>query len=208
LSIYIHPTALIEEGVIIGEGTSIWDNVHIRRNARLGEQCIIGDKTHIAYDVQIGNRVKINSFVNLCPGVTIKDGVMISSGVIFTNDCYPRATTPDLRCLRPSEPDEHTRVTSVYEGASIGANATIGSGITIGRWAMVGMGAIVTRSVPDFHLVIGAPACAAGCVCRCGQVLLRFGTATHRRKVKIACASCGAPYHVDRERVVELSPPQ
>ncbi len=109
MMVYIHPTAIIEEGVEIGQGTAIWDNVHIRRSTRIGEQCIIGEKTHIAYDVHIGNRVKINAFVYICNAVTIEDGAMISAGTIFTNDRFPRATTPDLKQLRPSEPDEHTR---------------------------------------------------------------------------------------------------
>ena len=140
MSARIHPTAIIEEGVQIGAGTSIWDHVHIRRSTRIGEQCIVGEKTYIAYDVRIGNRVKINAFVYVCAAVTIEDGVMISAGTIFTNDRFPRATTPDLKQLRPSEPDEHTLPTLVREGATIGAGSVIGNDLTIGRFAMVGMG--------------------------------------------------------------------
>src|SRR5213078_847421 len=146
MSARIHPTAIIEEGVQIGAGTSIWDHVHIRRSTRIGEQCIVGEKTYIAYDVRIGNRVKINAFVYVCAAVTIEDGVMISAGTIFTNDRFPRATTPDLKQLRPSEPDEHTLPTLVREGATIGAGSVIGNDLTIGRFAMVGMGSLVTRS--------------------------------------------------------------
>ena len=90
--------------------------------------------------------------------MTIEDGVMISAGVIFTNDRFPRAATNDLKQLRSSAPDEHTLPTLVREGATIGAGAIIGCDLTIGRFAMVGMGSVVTRSVPDFHLVIGNPA--------------------------------------------------
>src|SRR6266852_914287 len=165
----IHPTAIIEANVAIGRGTSIWDNVHIRHDTTIGEECIVGEKTYIAYDVKIGNRVKINAFVYICAPVTIEDGVMISAGTIFTNDRFPRAATPDLKQLRTSEPDEHTLPTLVREGATIGAGSVIGNDLTIGRFAMVGMGALVTRSVPDFHLVIGSPARSVGCVCRCGQ---------------------------------------
>src|SRR5579884_1160053 len=121
MSVMIHPTALIEEGVRIGAGSSIWDNVHIRRSASIGEECIIGEKSYIAYDVKIGNRVKINAFVYICAAVTIEDGVMISAGTIFTNDRFPRATTSDLKRLRSSAPDEHTLPTLVREGATIGA---------------------------------------------------------------------------------------
>ena len=173
-AVRIHSTAIVEEDVKIGAGTAIWDNVHIRRGTVLGEQCIVGEKTYIAPGVHIGNRVKINAFVYICTAVTIEDGVMISAGVIFTNDRYPRATTPDLRELRTSEPDEHTLPTLVREGATIGAGSTIGCDLVIGRFAMVGMGSVVTKSVPDFALVIGAPARRVGYVCRCGEPLLRF----------------------------------
>src|SRR5277367_4249138 len=174
----IHPTALIEKDVALGDGTSVWDNVHIRFGAKLGEQCIVGEKTYIAYGVSIGHRVKINAFVYICNAVTIEDGVMISAGTIFTNDRFPRATTPDLKQLRPSDPDEHTLPTLVREGATIGAGCTIGNDLSIGRFAMIGMGSLVTRSIPDFHLAIGHPAKSIGAVCKCGQPLLRFGDGT------------------------------
>ena len=180
----IHPTAIIEDGVVIGRGTSVWDNVHVRRDAVIGEQCIIGEKTYIAYGVSIGNRVKINAFVYICTAVTIEDGVMISAATTFTNDRFPRATTPDLRTLAASDPDEATRPTRVREGATVGAGCTIGCDLTIGRFAMVGMGSLVTRSVPDFHLVLGSPARSVGCVCRCGQVLAHFdGPSDSRSRV-------------------------
>ena len=111
MTVRIHPTAIIEHDVCLGEGTAVWDNVHIRHATRIGDECIIGEKTYIAYGVKIGNRVKINAFVYICTAVTIEDGVMISAGTVFTNDRFPRATTPDLKRLRPSEPDEQTRPT-------------------------------------------------------------------------------------------------
>src|SRR5436190_11572625 len=191
MSVRIHPTAIIEEGVMLGSGTSVWDNVHIRRGTHLGEQCLVGGKTTIAYDVQIGNRVKINSAAYICNAVTIEDGVMISAGVIFTNDRFPRAATNDLSELRPSTPDEHTLPTLVREGATIGAGAIIGCDLQIGRFAMVGMGAVVTRSVPDFHLVIGNPARSIGCVCRCGEPLLKWDDAASEEPLAVRCASCG-----------------
>ena len=167
----IHPTALVDDGVEIGAGTSVWDNVHIRGPATIGSDCIVGEKTYIAYGVTIGDRVKINAFVYVCTGVTIEDGVMISAGTTFTNDRYPRATTSDLNALRSSDPDEDTLETLVRKGATIGAAATIGPGLEIGRFAMIGMGSVVTRSVPDFALVIGNPARVVGSVCRCGEPL-------------------------------------
>jgi acetyltransferase-like isoleucine patch superfamily enzyme len=206
MSARIHPTALVEEGVEIGEGSSIWDNVHIRHHARIGEQCIVGEKSYIAYDVKIGHRVKINAMVYICAAVTIEDGVMISAGTIFTNDRFPRATTVDLKQLRSSDVDEHTLPTLVREGATIGAGCTIGNDLTIGRFAMVGMGALVTKSVPDFHLVLGHPAASVGCVCRCGQLLSRWSQLGSGAG-ELACTVCGLPYRVEQQRVIELKPP-
>ncbi len=203
----IHPTAIIEEGVQIGAGTSIWDNVHIRHSTRIGEQSIVGEKTYIAYDVQIGNRVKINAFVYICNAVTVEDGVMISAGTIFTNDRFPRATTPDLKQLRASEPDEQTLPTLVRTGATIGAGSTIGNDLTIGRFAMIGMGSLVTKSVPDFHLAIGHPAVSVGCVCRCGQLLVRFPLNGHTDLDEIACPGCALKYAVKDNSVTEINPP-
>ena len=89
----IHPTAIVESGVVIGPGSSVWDNVHVRHSTVIGDECIIGEKTYIAYGVTIGRRVKINAMVYVCEGVILGDGVMVSAGVIFTNDRYPRAAT-------------------------------------------------------------------------------------------------------------------
>lgn len=202
----IHPSAIIEEGVVIGAGTSVWNNVHIRSPATIGEQCIIGEKTYIAYDVLIGNRVKINAFVYICAAVTIEDGVMISASTTFTNDRFPRAATPDLQQLRGSGPDENTKPTLVREGASIGAGCKIGCDLTIGRFAMVGMGSVVTRGVPDFHLVLGNPARSVGCVCRCGHLLTRFNT-DEPAPQETSCGSCSRRYKITGQQISELNSP-
>ena len=204
MSIRIHPTALIEDNVQIGADSSIWDNVHIRHSTTLGEECIVGEKTYIAYGVSIGNRVKINAMVYICNAVTIEDGVMISAGTIFTNDRFPRATTSDLKQLRPSDPDEHTLPTLVREGSTIGAGCTIGNDLTIGRFAMIGMGSLVTKSIPDFHLAIGHPAKSVGCVCRCGQLMMRFSEAVTEKILEINCSSCGLRYEITNQQVKEL----
>jgi acetyltransferase-like isoleucine patch superfamily enzyme len=208
LTVRIHPTAIVEEGTEIGPGTAIWDNVHIRTGTRIGESCIIGEKAYVAYDVAIGNRVKINAFVYICTGVTIEDGVMISAATTFTNDRFPRATTADLKQLRSSGPDEHTRLTRVREGATIGAGCVIGCDLTIGRFAMVGMGALVTKSVPDFHLALGQPARPVGCVCRCGEPFLRFGAGELPvAQPDLKCSTCGLRYAMSEGLVTELAPP-
>src|SRR5438552_10074540 len=197
-NVRIHPTALIEEGVRIGVGSSVWDNVHIRHGAEIGEQCILGEKSYVACYVKIGNRVKINAFVYICTAVTIEDGVMISAGTVFTNDRFPRATTPDLKQLRSSEPDEETLPTRVCTGATIGAQCTIGNDLSIGRFAMVGMGSLVTKSVPNFHLVIGQPARSVVYVCRCGRPLLRFPAEGSFDVAETRCAICGLRYSLRR----------
>lgn len=202
----IHDTAMVEPDVTIGDGSSVWDDAHIRHGAQLGESCIVGGKSYIAYGVKIGHRVKINAFVYICNGVTLEDGVMVSAGTVFTNDRFPRATTPDLRALRGSEPDEQTRPTLVREGATLGAHCTIGNDLTIGRFAMVGMGSVVTRSIPDFHLAYGVPARSVGAVCRCGQPLMQFpdiGTF----EVAVTCESCELTYHIKNGMVSEWSSP-
>lgn len=199
----VHPTALIERDVAIGPGTSIWDNVHIRFGTTLGEECIVGEKSYIAYDVRIGNRVKINAFVYICNAVTIEDGVMVSARVTFTNDRFPRATTPDLKHLRSSDPDEHTLPTLVREGATIGAACTIGNDLVIGRWAMIGMASTVTKSVPDFHLAVGSPARSVGVVCKCGPLIHRFSKDPSEESGELICPSCSRLYRMYKGRVEE-----
>jgi UDP-2-acetamido-3-amino-2,3-dideoxy-glucuronate N-acetyltransferase len=196
----VHPTALIEEKVSLGDKTSVWDNVHIRHGASIGDECIVGEKSYIAYDVKIGNRVKINAMVYICAAVTIEDGVMISASTTFTNDRFPRATFPDLKTLRPSDPDEHTLPTLVREGATIGAGCIIGNDLVIGKWAMVGMGSVVTKSVPDFHLVIGTPARSVGAVCKCGLLFHTFGDGD----VGTFSCTCGLKYRISNRDVTEL----
>jgi acetyltransferase-like isoleucine patch superfamily enzyme len=207
MSVRIHPTAIVEDGVEIGDGTSVWDNVHLRGPSRIGSDCIIGEKTYVAYGVEIGDRVKINAFVYVCTAVTIETGVMIAAGTIFTNDRFPRATHADLRQLRTSDPDESTLPTRVREGATIGAGCVVGCDLEIGRFAMVGMGSVVTRSVPDFHLVTGHPARVRGCVCRCGEPILRGADGELVDVPEVPCAECGLRYALERGAVRELCPP-
>ena len=201
----VHPTAIIEPGVVIGRGTAIWDNVHVRHSTRIGSECIIGEKSYIAYGVNIGDRVKINAYVYICNGVSIERGVMIAAGTVFTNDRYPRATTPDFQRLRSSEPDEDTLPTFVREGATIGAQCTVGCGITIGRFAMIGMGSVVTKDVPDYHLVIGNPARTYGYVCECGHPLIGGRDAVEQDHPDLRCEACGSRYAVNRGRVAALA---
>jgi UDP-2-acetamido-3-amino-2,3-dideoxy-glucuronate N-acetyltransferase len=203
MAVRVHPTAIIEADVQLGDGTSVWDNVHIRHHAKIGAECIIGEKTYIAYEVQIGHRCKINACVYICAAVTLEDGVMISAGTIFTNDRFPRATTPDLQQLRSSAVDEHTLPTLVREGATIGAGCTIGNDLTIGRWAMIGMGSLVTKSIPDFMLALGHPAKPVGVVCRCGKLLMRFAPDWIPEQTGLVCTDCHRTYDLRAGTVTE-----
>lgn len=210
MSVRVHPTAIVESGVQIGDGTSVWDSVHIRGPAHIGRDCIVGEKTYIAYDVKIADRVKINAFVYICTAVTIEQGVMIAAGTIFTNDVFPRATTSDLTALRSSDPDEETLPTLVREGSTIGAGCVIGCDLEIGRFAMVGMGSVVTKSIPDFHLVVGNPARSIAYVCRCGHPFHRFAEQAAKETppdVEANCPKCGLKYRVEGGQVTELTPP-
>lgn len=204
MNVRIHPTAVVEDGVSLGDGTAVWDNAHLRSGAVVGRHCIIGGKSYLADEVRLGDRVKVNADVYLCSGVTVEDGVMLSAHVVFTNDRFPRATTPDLSELRPSGVDEHTERTTVREGATVGAGAIIGPGLTVGRFAMVGMGAVVTHDVPDFHLVVGFPARSNAAVCRCGVVVWRFTEPVNRSTVQALCPDCGRRYLVTGREVTEV----
>jgi UDP-2-acetamido-3-amino-2,3-dideoxy-glucuronate N-acetyltransferase len=144
---YIHPNALVEDGVRIGDKTRVWAFVHILPGALIGEECNICDHVFIEGDVTIGNRVTIKCGVQVWDGLRIESDVFIGPNATFTNDPYPRSKQ-EFELL-------HTRV---EEGATIGANATILPGITIGAGAMVGAGAVVTKDVPAKTLVLGNPA--------------------------------------------------
>ena len=195
---WIHPTALVEDGVKLGDGTKVWDNVHLRKGATIGRHSIVGEKTYVAYDVVIGNFVKINASVYICAAVTIEDFCMISAHTVFTNDRFPRAGNRDLTGLETSDPTSDTEVTRVGRGTTIGANATIGPGLTLGEFSMVGMGSVVTRSVAPYALVLGNPARQVGWVCRCGHPVARFGDHGAARDAsageRLTCGVCGKAY--------------
>jgi acetyltransferase-like isoleucine patch superfamily enzyme len=186
----IHPTALVEDGVVIGPGTAVWDNVHVRGPATIGRHCILGEKTYVAYGVRIGDYVKVNAQVYVCTGVTLEDRVFVAAGVVFTNDRFPRAFADGHDGLAPSEPNEDTLETVVRTGATLGARAVIGPGLEIGAYAMVGMGAVVVADVPPHALVVGSPARVRGWVCVCGTPVVR-GEARPAADGVPPCGRCG-----------------
>jgi acetyltransferase-like isoleucine patch superfamily enzyme len=203
----VNPTAIVGPDVIVGKNTEIGHHVHIRGRAQIGRDCIIGDKSHIGLGVSIGNRVKFDGFAYVCDDVTIETGVMVGVGVTFTNEMYARATTSNLEELRRPLPGSRGPRTIVRKGATIGARAVIGRGLTIGRFAMVGMGAVVTRNVPDFHVVVGNPAKPMALACRCGQPFLKLHHGPMHSHDDIRCDACGLRYAVDDGEVIELTPP-
>lgn len=167
MSVYIHPSATVEDGAQIGSDTKIWHLVQVRSGAVIGAECIIGRGCFIDSGAVIGNRVKIQNYVSVYHGVTIEDGVFIGPNAVFTNDKVPRAIAPDGSLK--SAADWVVSATRVGYGASIGANATIVCGVTIGRWAMIGSGAVVTKDVPDYAVVVGNPARVIGRVDEAGR---------------------------------------
>jgi UDP-2-acetamido-3-amino-2,3-dideoxy-glucuronate N-acetyltransferase len=151
--IQIHPTAVIDEGAKIGKGTRIWHFTHVMGGAEIGEDCNIGQNVFIADGVRLGNRVKIQNNVSLYSGVTCEDEVFLGPSCVFTNILNPRSFV--------SRKDEY-KPTLLKRGATIGANATILCGITIGEYALIGAGAVVTKNVPPFALMVGNPARKTG----------------------------------------------
>lgn len=155
LNYFSHPTAIVEEGAVIGNDTKIWHFAQVRSGAKIGSNCVLGKSVFVDAGVTIGNNVKIQNFATLYQGLTVEDGVYIGPSVTFTNDKIPRAVNPDGT---PKSTEEWTLLNTVLKkGVSIGANATILPGITIGEWAMIGAGTVVTKSVPAYSVVTGSP---------------------------------------------------
>jgi UDP-2-acetamido-3-amino-2,3-dideoxy-glucuronate N-acetyltransferase len=167
--IYIHPTAEVSSEASVGCGTRIWRQVHVREHAMIGEHCNIGKGVYVDAHVRIGSNVKIQNNASVFEGVTLEEGVFVGPHVCFTNDLFPRAITPDGK-LKSAE-DWTITPTLVKYGASLGAGSVIRCGVTIGEFALVGAGAVVTRDVPAYALVLGNPARQRGYVCRCARPL-------------------------------------
>jgi len=158
----VHPTAIVEDGAAVGAGTAIWHHAHVMKGARVGARCSLGQNVHVADGAVIGNGVKIQNNISVYSGVTLEDDVFLGPACVLTNVSNPRSQV-SRRALYEK--------TLVRRGASIGANATVVCGITVGRYAFVGAGAVVTRDVPDYALVLGNPGRVAGWMSRHGHRL-------------------------------------
>lgn len=161
---YVNEYAVIDENVEIGEGTKIWHFTHVQSGAKIGKFCVLGQNVNVGNNVVIGNYVKIQNNVSVYEGVTLEDYVFCGPSMVFTNVKDPRSKYPQVG-------SKYYIKTLVKEGASLGANCTIVCGVTIGKYAFVGAGAVVTKDVPDFALVVGNPARIVGWVSEAGQKL-------------------------------------
>lgn len=166
----IAASADVDEGVAIGAGTSVWHLAQIRAGAVLGRDCVIGRGAYIGTGVTVGDRVKVQNHALVYEPARLGDGAFVGPAAVLTNDLRPRAVTPEGRLKRAE--DWSAVGVDVEAGASIGARAVCVAPLRVGRWAMVGAGAVVTRDVPDFALVVGVPARRIGWVGRAGERLV------------------------------------
>ncbi len=185
-SYFVHESSYIDEPCRIGKGTRIWHFSHVMAGARIGEGCNIGQNVVILPEVVIGDGVKIQNNVSVYTGVIVEDDAFLGPSMVFTNVVNPRS-----EIVRKNE----YRRTLVRKGATIGANSTVVCGHTIGRYAFVGAGAVVTRDVPDYALVLGNPARPDGWMCECG---LRIEFENDRAR----CNACGKGYEMEAGGVV------
>jgi UDP-2-acetamido-3-amino-2,3-dideoxy-glucuronate N-acetyltransferase len=163
---YINEYAVVDDNVEIGEGTKIWHFSHIQSGAKIGKKCVMGQNVNVGNNVTIGNYVKIQNNVSVYEGVILENYVFCGPSMVFTNISDPRSKYPQVGAA-------FYKKTLVKEGASLGANSTVVCGHTIGRFAFVGAGAVVTKDIPDFALVVGNPAKIVGWMSEAG-VKLKF----------------------------------
>jgi UDP-2-acetamido-3-amino-2,3-dideoxy-glucuronate N-acetyltransferase len=187
---FAHPTAIIDEGCEIGDGTKIWHFSHIMPNCRLGKNCNLGQNVVISPEVVLGQNVKVQNNVSIYTGVICDDDVFLGPSMVFTNVINPRSAV--------NRKSEYTK-THVGKGASIGANATIVCGHDIGKFAFIGAGAVVTKTVPDYALVVGNPSRQIGW-------MSEYGTKLEFNKEGIAtCRESNQIYKLENNMVTRIS---
>ena len=161
-NVYVHETAIVDEGAFIGNGTKIWHFCHVMDTARIGKNCILGQNVFLGNKAILGNNVKVQNNVSVYEGVVCEDDVFLGPSMVFTNVINPRSAVN-----RKNE----FKTTLVKKGATIGANATILCGITLGEYCFIGAGAVVTKDVKPYALILGVPGTHQGWVSRAGIVL-------------------------------------
>ncbi len=189
-SVFVHPTAVVDAGAKIGAGTRIWHFSHVSAGAVVGDNCSLGQNVFVADGVTLGSGCKVQNNVSLYTGVSCGDAVFIGPSAVFTNVINPRAAVPRRDQYRP---------TRLEAGVTVGANATILCGIQLGAHCFVGAGAVVTKDVPPYALVVGAPARRVGWMSRAGH-RLRFDT-----EGLATCPETGERYALKAGAVVQLS---
>ena len=189
LRYYAHATAVIDPGCEIGEGTKIWHYSHVMPGSRIGRNCNLGQNVFVARDVSIGDNVKIQNNVSLYEGVVLEDDVFCGPSMVFTNVLNPRS-----HVSRKHE----FRATLVQRGATIGANATVVCGHIVGRYAFVAAGAVVTRDVPAYALVLGSPARVGGWMCECGVRLVKTAG-------DLGCPTCERRYRAQGDTIEPIA---
>ena len=188
---YINSHAVVDDNVEIGEGTKIWHFTHIQSGSKIGKNCVFGQNVNVGNNVTIGNNVKVQNNVSIYEGVTLEDYVFCGPSMVFTNILNPR-------CKYPQVGSKYHIKTLVKEGASLGANCTVVCGITIGKNAFVGAGAVVTKDVPDFALVVGNPAKIKGWYSEAGKKLI------FDEQGFAYCEKSGKKYKLENNLVKEL----
>jgi UDP-2-acetamido-3-amino-2,3-dideoxy-glucuronate N-acetyltransferase len=188
----VHASAIVDSGAQLGEGTQVWHFAHVCAGARIGAHCSLGQGVFVGNDVRIGDHVKIQNHVSVYDAVTLEDEVFCGPSMVFTNVHNPRSAVPRKH--------EYRR-TLVQRGATLGANCTIVCGTTIGAHAFVGAGAVVSRDVPAFALVVGVPARRIGWMSRHGQRL----PLPARGQGQASCPATGERYRLDGDVLTLLA---
>ena len=188
---FSHDTAVIDDHCVIGKGTKIWHFTHIMSGCRIGENCNFGQNVVVSPDVVLGNNVKVQNNVSIYTGVICEDDVFLGPSMVFTNVTNPRSGV-NRRGMYES--------TLVKKGATVGANSTIVCGVTLGQYCFIGAGAVVTRDVPPYALVVGNPARQMGWMSENGQ-RLRFD-----ENGMAACPESGEKYKLANGSVIKLEP--
>lgn len=190
----VHPSAIVDAGARIGAGTRVWHWVHVSAGARIGERCSLGQGVFVGNDVVIGDNVRIQNHVSVYDAVTLEDDVFCGPSMVFTNVHNPRSAVP--------RKDEYRR-TLVRRGATLGANCTIVCGHTIGEYAFVGAGAVVSRDVPAYALMVGVPARRIGWMSRHGERLALPASAKGEALVA-ECPATGERYRLQGDALERL----
>ncbi len=190
MNFFAHSTAVIDEGCSIGDGTKIWHFSHLMKDCSIGNNCTIGQNVMIASNVVLGNNVKVQNNVSIYEGVQCEDDVFLGPSMVFTNVINPRSAVSRK---------EKFLQTMVRQGATIGANATIICGNEIGRYAFIGAGAVVTKPVLSYAIIIGNPAMQSGWMSEHGQKLIFDGDG------KAVCTESGEQYQLTNDKVEKVS---